>query len=142
MSIPLRLGAANYWIRDKVLFSAHSLCALKADCGVKKKRRKKSGPILGAERATGVRNRSSGKPLFGWGDFEVRPDLSHLPGFFCRKGSGTTGCCQTLTGKGEEGKERESRKDPERVKKTERGKTELPLPHTGNINPFFSLFFF
>ncbi len=54
MSIPLRLGAANYWIRDKVLFSARSLCALKTGCGERgKKKAKKSSPILGSERATG-----------------------------------------------------------------------------------------
>lgn len=53
-------------------------------------------PNLGFRESHWVRNRSSGKPLSGRGDFHVRPDLSHLPGFLCcRKGSGTTGCYQT-----------------------------------------------
>lgn len=40
-------------------------------------------------------------------------------------------------GRGKEGDGRQ-KKDPERVRKTERGKIELPLPHIGNVNPSFN----
>lgn len=65
--------------------------------------------------------------LEGGGDFNVRPDLSHLPSFFSAAEW-----------------ERNNRMLPDseggratRVRKSERGKIELPLPHIGNINPSF-----
>lgn len=50
MSIPLRLGPANYWIRDKVLFSAWPRSSLRTGRGETKKR---GALILGSARATG-----------------------------------------------------------------------------------------
>lgn len=88
MSIPLRLGPANYWIRDKVLFSAWSRCALKTGHGETKKKKGEGGGIkeghlnLGFSGSHWVRNQSSEKPLSAQADFHIRPDLSHLPGVF------------------------------------------------------------
>lgn len=117
-----------------MLFSAWSLCALKNRLWREREKKggggKKSSPILGSERATGSGIDQVENLCLVGGDFHVRPDLSHLPGFFCcRKGSGTTGCSQTHR-EGEEGKDG----GRERGRLTE-GEIELPLPHIGNINP-------
>lgn len=64
----------------------------------------KSSHGVGFRESHWVGNRSSGKPLSGRADFHVRPDLSHLPGFFFWRGeSGTTGCKPTRGGRGRRG---------------------------------------
>lgn len=120
MSIPLRLGPANYWIRDKVLFSAWSRCALKTGHGgtEKKEEIKERHLNFGFSESHWVGNQSSEKPLSGQGEFHIRPDLSHLPGFFSifpplrPQGSGTTGRYQTHSEE-EEGMDRENETDGE-----------------------------
>lgn len=62
--------------------------------------------------------------MCGWGDFDIRPDLSHLPDFLLPKGSGITGCYETRRGvRGREGKGRErweAKRSTESVRKIEK----------------------
>lgn len=132
MSIPLRLGPANYWIRDKVLFSAWSRCALKTCHGETKKT--KNGGIKDQHLNFGFRNQSSEKPLSGQGDFHMRPDLSHLRGFFfffpySRKGAEQQDASRPTV--------RRSKGWMERMRTTERGRDRIESPgsQTANINP-------
>lgn len=78
----------------------------------------KSSPDVGFRESHWVGNRSSGKPLSGRANFHVRPDLSHLPGFFFWRGeSGTTGCKPTGGGgRGGEGEGWRERERPKEVK--------------------------
>lgn len=66
--------------------------------------------------------------MSGWGDFDVRPDLSHLPGFLLLpKGSGTTGYYQTHR--------RRKRRRGERGREGEKKSLKIELPHIENVNP-------
>lgn len=110
-----------------MLFSARSLCALKTGCG---ERREGEGevrghsPILGSERATGSGIDQVENLCLVGAISNARPDLSHLPDFFCCLERAEQQDATRVLGGGGGGGESDGE-----------GERELILPHIANVNP-------